>query len=235
MTNEVQAELQQPATDPLVTLYKLDATAIGGSVYYFTNSAFETQAVTFGGNAYTPVAFDSTGWEAKGQGTLPTPRVRISNIQAQLLSIILELDDLLGATITRIRTFRKFLDGQASADPLAYMPLDTFQIERKLNQNAQFVEFELTSVLDQEGQRLPGRVMLKHFCPLIVRQRINGVFDYTNATCPYTDPQGFDVNGMPVPADEEVFSKRLQTCCKPRFVDQPLPFGGFPGLGDIRL
>jgi lambda family phage minor tail protein L len=94
--------------------------------------------------------------------------------------------DLLGATLTRLRTFRRFLDGEPDADPTAHFEPDIWRLERKTRQDAVLVEWELASVLEQEGRRLPGRQMLRDLCSHSYRRWTGSRFDYAAASCPYT-------------------------------------------------
>jgi lambda family phage minor tail protein L len=62
------------------------------------------------------------------------------------------------------------------------------------------------------------------------------VYPSGDIACPYTGGATYDINGNPV-ADPrlDVASKRVTTCCKPRFgASATLPFGGFPGVSRVR-
>jgi hypothetical protein len=96
--------------------------------------------------------------------------------------------DLLGATLTRLRTFRRFLDGEPDADPTAHFEPDIWRLERKTRQDAVLVEWELASVLEQEGRRLPGRQMLRDLCSHSYRRGTSSGFDYAAAAAPSSAP-----------------------------------------------
>jgi lambda family phage minor tail protein L len=136
-----------------------------------------------------------------------------------------------GAKVTRITTYRKFLDDQPTADPTSYWEPDIWRIERKVVQTPQLVEWELASILDQEGRRLPGRHMLRDACPWIYRRWAGTGFDYSTATCPYTGTAYFTVNGDQTgnPADDRC-GKHLSDCRKRFPSPQIMPSGAFPGL-----
>jgi lambda family phage minor tail protein L len=55
-----------------------------------------------------------------------------------------------------------------------------------------------------------------------------------SSACSYTGTTYFDANDTPVAtAGQDVCGKRLSSC-QARFGTQPLPFGGFPGVGLTR-
>lgn len=187
----------------------------------------------FGGNDYAPVAFEAIGFEWNGQGSMPTPKIRVSQVNKILTGAVIALDDLVGATFIRIRTFRKHLDDGSDPDDTAIFPKEIYRINRKAMQNKVFLEFELAASIDQEGVMLPGRQCLKTVCTH--RYRIwdpdTETFDYTNATCPYTGSTYFDKKDMNIvdPSLDQC-AKHLSSCAL-RFGNDPLPTRAFPGIG----
>ena len=151
--------------------------------------------LSFQGEVYQPVPVQMTGIAWSGRGPAPRPRAAVANIGGVLTSLLATYGDLVGAKVTRITTYRKFLDDQPTADPTSYWEPDIWRIERKVVQTPQLVEWELASILDQEGRRLPGRHMLRDACPWIYRRWAGTGFDYSTATCPYTGTAYFTVNG----------------------------------------
>lgn len=218
----------------LVVLFELDATALGGSILRFTSTAYTNSAILWDGNLYSPVPVEADGFEISATGTLPTPTIRILNTP-ELQSSVIALDDLIGATVTRIRTFETFLDLGESPDPTAHFPLDIYKIDRKLSQNKLFIEWELAASIDQEGRNIPGRQILRNFCSHRYRvwDPVAEEFDYTNATCPYVGAAAFDVNDASVTQPNDQCGKRLGSC-KARFGTDTLPIRAFPGVGRSR-
>ena len=43
----------------------------------------------FGGKSYVPVAFEAEGFEWAGEGSLPRPKIRISNVNKILLASVI--------------------------------------------------------------------------------------------------------------------------------------------------
>jgi lambda family phage minor tail protein L len=251
--SDITEEAQNLSPDTLIELFELDASAIGGSVYHFTSDNVDGQSqISFGGTVYTAVPIEAEGFEWNGQGAPPIPKLRTGNVNRVLQAATRTLNGLIGAQVTRTRTFRKFLDDGSASDSTQVFNRDFYRVERMANRTASVVEFELAAAVDQEGRTLPGRVALRDYCDFIYRRYDpdTGTFDYSRATCPYVgsadtgdDSRYFDENGVETsnPAEDRC-SKKLETGCKPRF-DQNraegfqkgvLPFRGFPGMQQVR-
>lgn len=233
-TTPIHQLVQLPSIDEMVELYDLDATNIpGGALYHFTPMAFQgpATAIIWGGITYTPVPVQTTGWQASGSGTQPTPQIKVANVNLAFSSLAISLNDMLGATLTRHRTFRRYLDGQSDADPTVELSRDVYRINQKLSMNKIFIEWQLAPAIDQEGRLLPGRTVLQGACNFRYRIWNGAAFDYTHATCPYVGASYFDAFGNSVATPNlDVPGKRVGNCCKLRFPNQALPFGGFPGV-----
>lgn len=217
-----------------VDLFQLDLTDIGGDIYYFTTTIHpDGLPIVFNGIAYTAVDIYVDGFEMNGQGPFPQPTVRIANTTRILTSIVNDLDDLVGATVTRIQTFDKYLDDAPTADPSAHYPPEVYLIEQKTAQNKLYIEFKLASAIDVEGQKLPNRLIVRDYCPRIYRKYNvnNGAFDYTNATCPYDGAVYATKEGVITTIDNDKCGKRLADCLLRYGKAQALPFHGFPGAG----
>lgn len=232
-----ESEVQKPETDEIIELFQLDLTALGDQVYYFTHGVGE-EPVMWQGNQYIAVDFEAEGFELNGRGEAPTPKVSFSVTNQMMTGLINDFNDLIGAKVIRTKTFKKFLDGEAAANPSAHFPLDIYRVERKVRENKFSVEFELSSILDQQGKLLPGRAINANYCPWIYRKP-NGNntgydlqdFDYHPADnkCPYAGNVYLDLNDQPTTKDKDRCGKRVSSC-KARFgKDAELPFGGFPG------
>lgn len=234
MSTPQTAQSLQP--DASVELFTLDATSIGGPIYYFVQGKHgDGDPIVFNGVTYQALDIEFEGLEVTGTGALPTPRIRLSNSDGVVQSIINTWGDLVGCDLYRVRTFRCHLDGEADADPTAFFGPDQFRFAQKTTQNPIYFEWELSAAIDQEGKMLPGRQIIRDTC--LWRYRVwNGTsFDYTKALCPYTGSNYFDINDQPVANPEDDYPSRRLGCCKARFGENaPLPFGGFPGVGRMR-
>lgn len=234
---KIASDVQEPSLGKLVTLFKIDCTGLGGTTYYFVPATISGSTVYFNSIEYLPINIEATGFEYVSKGQLPKPEIILTNASRTMASAIIEYDDLLGAVVTRRRTFEKYLDGQAEADPMAKFPDDIYVIERKALHSKNLIKWELSAYMDFEGKFLPNRQILRDTC--IWRYRIwdsgAGAFNYDNVECPYTDASYFKKDGTPTAnANEDVCGKRLSDCVL-RYNDDPLPFGGFPGVGKIRV
>lgn len=244
----ITQDIQRPDVGDLVELFELDATVLGSQVFRFCSTARGGSPVAWRGDTYTPVPIEADGFERNARGTLPRPKIRVFDATGLLSAAIINFGDLLGAKLTRYRTLGIYLDGQPQADPDAMLAPDVFVVERKVSLKKGFVEWELSAAMDQEGRRLPARVVLRDLCTHVYRNYDAQIsaFDYTRATCPWTgrgaaerpaDPDGayFDSNGAEIvdPADD-VCNKQLRTGCKVRFLSDALPFRGFPGVAKVR-
>lgn len=232
MTVVIRQESQKPETTALVTLYTLDLTNLGDSIYYFTANKPDEGEVVWQGHTYVPFDLEADGFEVDGKGSAPQPKIRFSVTNQLISGLINDFNDLIGAKITRCKTYAKFLDGAPAANPTAHFPLDVFRVERKSSENRFSVEFELSSVMDQRGAQIPGRTITAFYCPW--RYRVyNGISEFTyhnsDNACPYAGSDYFDVNNEPVTYEFDKCSKTVQGC-KARYGENAvLPFGGFPG------
>lgn len=230
MTNPIQSDLQSLHPSALVELFVLDASAMGAALIYFhagTNGLM--QPVIWQGNIYQPYPIKVEGFELTGKGTLPQPTMTVSNVGGLISALVMQHDDLVGAKLTRKRTFARYLDGAADANPYAGFDDDVWWVHQKTSENKNAVQFTLASVLDVAGVTLPGRQVIANHCPWQYRAWNGTAFDYTNATCPYTGAAMFDTGDSPVPAgSQDKCSKRLSGCTARFGVSAVIPFGGFP-------
>ncbi|PZR92246.1 MAG: phage minor tail protein L [Stutzerimonas stutzeri] len=228
----IQTEAQKLDPSAIISLFTIDTTSLGGPLLYFVQGTDGTQPVKFNGIEYQPVDVEFSGLETTGTGALPTPKIRVSNVDGLAQAIVSTWGELLGCTLYRVRTFKRFLDGQPDADPTAFYGPDIFRFERRTSENAVYIEWELSAAIDQEGKMLPGRQVIRQTC--LWRYRIfrpGSGYDYSKAQCPYTGNQYFDRNDQPVSDPSKDYPSRRLSCCRARFGrNNPLPFGGFPGV-----
>ena len=102
----------------------------------------------------------------------------VANVLGTFTQVINELDDLVGAKVTRRRTLGKYLDGEPNADPLQEFPIDVFYIERKTQETSMVISWQLASVLDLEGLKLPRRIITQNYCQ----------WRYRGSECGFTGP-----------------------------------------------
>jgi lambda family phage minor tail protein L len=151
--------------------------------------------------------------------------------------VVVNNGGLVGAKVTRRRTFECYLDGYPLADSAAQFPADVFYINRRSKHNKEFIEWELITKLDDENLYLPKEQILRDYCPFRYRHydTTTSGFDYTYVSrCPYDGDNYFSITGVSgVSASEDICGKRRYDC-EIRFPDQEIPFGGIPGAGTLK-
>jgi lambda family phage minor tail protein L len=232
MTLELTRQKDNPGD--FVQLFELDMTKLGGVVLRFVMAGDQADGVRWRGETYAPVQIEAEGFEMNGQGSLPTPKIRIANVNGMLTGLIRDYKDLIGARLTRTRTFRQHLDDGEEADPTACWAPDVYQVERNSVLNKIYVEWELSAVLDQQGTMLPARQVLRDYCDKTYRRWTGAGFDYSTATCPYSGAACFDAEGASAASAGDRCGKRLSDCKRRFGATAELPYGGFPGVARVR-
>ena len=115
MTVPVSA-LQEIAPGAIIELFELELNAAQHGI----NEAYRfhagvkigsNQNIVWAGNEYMRFPIEAEGFEYSGQGQLPRPKLRISNIFGTITALLLTLPNgLEGAKVTRIRTLGRYLD-----------------------------------------------------------------------------------------------------------------------------
>ncbi len=219
---------QMPEVIDLFTLdisTLLPAGSTDQSIYRFCNwSDTDGDDITYDSNTYTAVPMQANGFELNTSGKLERPSITFANVGLAITALTNTYSDLVGASVSRIRTLTTYLDGTPGADPDAYWGPDEWVVEQKSSENKLAVTFQLAVPFDLEGRSLPGRRLLREQCQWIYKGDIG---------CHYDGTDYFDANDNAVTdVADDVCGKRL-TSCQLRFGSgDRLPFGGFPGLVD---
>lgn len=225
----IESDVQQLNPGPLLEFWVLDATPIGGGVLRFQGQ--QDGPVWWQGMEYD-------GWPCQGSGfertsnQQPIPTFRVGNLDRSITILCKAFDGMVGATLTRHRTFAKYLDavnfpeGNPDADPTKEFPQELWFVERKAVETFEFVEFELSSALDFNGVRLPRRQIKANQCE----------FAYRGELCGYTGPPVADALDQPTSDPlQDRCGKRLGSCKLRIWPDDVLNFGGYPAAGLVRL
>ena len=182
------SELQSINPSAVIELFTLELfTALHGSndiLRFHSGTKMNTDdPIVWRGNTYQRFPVEATGFEYTSKGQIPRPTFRIANLigltkDSQVLTIsdLMVLvnqttaqNDLIGAKFTRLSPLASSLDavnfagnsnpfGTPSADE---RPQEIFLIDRKVQENRLFVEFELTSEIDKQGEKIPKRQVLR--------------------------------------------------------------------------
>lgn len=164
------------------------------SVFRFHNSIHLTLSdIVWQGNRYVALPIQVEGYEVGGSGALPKPKLTIATEEEGKKSLsILKcqiglLGDIIGAKVTRVRTFVKYLDKinfsynprtqsygieppeGYDPDPDVEFPRDIYYIERKTQEDKLVIQYELSSIHDLEGTKIPNRLIFANRCPFMYR------------------------------------------------------------------
>jgi len=184
--------------------------------------------ITFASQAYTRQPIEANGFTYSMKGTLPRPTLTIGNAGGVMTTLLLLVNDetvgndLGGATVRRIRTLKKFLDGESGADPNARFPTEIWYVDRKASENRNVVVFELASEFDLPNTLVPRRQLIGNICQ----------WGYRSSECSYTGSNYWKADDSTASSlAQDVCGKRVSSC-KLRFgANGELPFGSFPTAG----
>lgn len=182
----IESDLQQGWHDAIVEMYDIDLTSITGDVddiFYFTNQLKEDGTkVVWKTKIYEPLPILSAGYDRNTNGQIAQPTLTVANVLGTFTQVVRSYDDLVGGKVTRRRTLQKYLDGSPQADTLQEFPIDIFYIERKTQETALTITWQLGSILDLEGVKLPRRVITQNLC----------LWKYRGSECGYTGAPVFN-------------------------------------------
>jgi lambda family phage minor tail protein L len=207
---KIVTQMGKVAPSAVVTLYEIDledllidesmpyleTTLAGEAVFRFHNNLKLTkQKIYWKGEEYHPLPISVEGFDSSTRSSTPTPRMSMMSNEKEdqqsmfkdFKTMVRKLDDLIGAKVTRVRTFAKYLDlknfydiqpggGRVTLgddtlipegfapDPLAEFPREVFFINRKSVESKNGLEFELGSFIDFENLKLPMRLVISRYC-----------------------------------------------------------------------
>jgi lambda family phage minor tail protein L len=231
--SSVYADLSGLALNAIIELFELhyDSTLHGGSDilrFHAGSNADVDGNIVWSGNSYVRLPIKAEGFEYTNTGTLPRPTLTVANLNGGITALLLGVNattpgnDLTGAKIKRIRTLKRFLDGESAADPYATFPVEEWFVDRKATETRDVVSFELASKFDLDNKQLPNRQVVANICQ----------WEYKSSECSYSGSDFFDVNDDSVSTTaQDKCGKRLSSCKKRFGENGELPFGSFPGAG----
>ena len=164
--------------------------------------------IIFQGNTYVAMPIEATGYETNSKGQAATPKLGLAVKDEgvpefkQLKSLMRDLEDLIGAKITRIRTFVKYLDAanqfikadkklqeESEPDQFAFFTPDIYFVDRKSSETSTRLELELASFINYEKIKLPQRILNSTRCPWTYRGE-GCCYEYKSTA----DAQGFGIH-----------------------------------------
>ncbi len=164
--------------DTVIELYELDLGSSEG-IYRFHPGKNDLKDIFLSDDngvlqTYYALPIQADGYEMKGDGSLPRPKILFANPQGIISDAIKNRNDLIGNLLTRKRIFLKFLDNEnfpddfnpfSEPDPNSRFEDDVFIVNRKINESKYYVEYELASPLEFEDVKIPARRMVANYCP----------------------------------------------------------------------
>jgi len=112
--SSVVLDIYSLAPGELIELFEIDLSKVtkqDKDVFYFhSGTSVIGSSIVWQEVEYVSFPIEITGFEYNGKGKLPSPMLKIANITGILVSLLREHEDLLGAKVTRHRTFAKYLD-----------------------------------------------------------------------------------------------------------------------------
>lgn len=245
MTTTIQQASQRLNGESLVTLFTLDASAIGGGIYRWAGCCEpDGSYVRFGGLEYPPMMFKVEGFEWNGNGDLPRPQISTmtedgSELGQSFMNLAIGYKGGQSATLYRIRTLARYLDGHEdegrTLSEVSYVQ-DIYLVDRLISLSKTGATWELITPMDHPYAKLPSRQALRDACTWVYRKWNGSSFEYdaTDMACPYAGTACFDKNGNSTdPAHDEC--GHMWADCLRRFNQQTgIPFGGFPALDRVQ-
>jgi phage-related protein len=231
--------LQEIAPGAIIELFELELNAAqhGVSETYRFHAGVKigsNQNIVWAGNEYMRFPIDAEGFEYSGQGQLPRPKLRISNIFGTITALLLTLPNgLEGAKVTRIRTLARYLDA-VNFPPSDFLLLEDggmFLLEdgETLGLEAENPTADPTAEFPREIYYVDRKVIetrdviefeLAAVFDLIgvrapKRQCVSNVcqWKYRGPECGYTGNAYFNTNNQPVTSlAQDACGKQLSSC-----------------------
>ena len=165
MTDLIYKESSQLSQDAIIEMFEIDLQSLGLGIFRFSPT-HSSGVVTFEGHEYPPAPIQSDGFQWDGSGPLPRPNLTIAAKDLYFLNIVVDMDDLVGQPVKRIKTFRKYLDDGTHPGTGAKFSDENYVIERKASQSRHMLKFELSTKLDQQGTQIPIHAFKSTGCGL---------------------------------------------------------------------
>ena len=258
----VKVELHSLEPSAIIELFQLELNADQhgvNQIYYFHSGTKPGTGnnLVFGGIPYIALPIEAEGFAYSGQGSLPRPTLRVSNIFSTITALLATLPNgLEGAKVTRLRTLARYIDDANFGTPGS--ELTTQSGDSLITQDGVLtvgfvesgnpygtpdptalfpIEVYYVDRKSTENRNLVEFELASAFDLAGVRapkrqciSRCQWV--YRSAECGYTGTNYFDANDNFVADSFEDVCGKKQSSCEARFGENnELPFGGYPGIG----
>jgi phage-related protein len=255
----ITSAIQGIAPGALIELFQLELNVTQHGVnetYYFHDgtSLNNNGEIYWNSQPYMALPIEVEGFEYSGQGSLPRPKLRISNILGTITALISTLPEgLEGAKLIRIRTLGRFLDSNNFGPGVEYLLTeDAFSL---LYEDNTFIYQEISGpYVPDPTAEFPREIYFVDRKSAenrdVVEFELASAFDmagirapkrqcitrcqwvYRSAECSYTGTNYFNKDDVSVPnASQDVCGKRINSCTVRFGQGAALPHGGFPGIG----
>ena len=254
----ISGDLQAPDPSAIIELFELQLFAnIHGvnDIYRFHagTNLVNNGEVVWKGNPYLRFPVEADGFEYTGQGALPRPKIRISNILGSITAILLSMPNgLEAAKVTRVRTLGRYLDAVNFPSGDILLTEDSFAL---LLEDDGYILLEPINPNEDTSAEFPREIYYIDRKSAenreIVEFELASVFDlagvrapkrqcianicqwvYRSSECGYTGTNYFDANNNAVgSASLDVCGKRLSSCQVRFGTNAELPYGSYPGIG----
>lgn len=216
---------------PMVELFELTVGPEGAQTTYYFHAGVEEDLSTVkfhplgdtskntnsDANEYIAIPIQMEGIESQSDGAQARPQLLIANVTNELRAALDEddflIEDIVGGSITRRRTFAKYLVGGSDENSPEEFPIAKFLIDRMESKTPLVIGFELVAPFDLENVMLPRRTVIGKYCSWIYQGRENhncgGCVFPANSKIVYNGVQYdafFDLNDNPLVDDDEVTS-----------------------------
>jgi phage-related protein len=238
------SDLQSVAPSAVIELFQLELNAAQHGVnetYYFHAGVNEINSgdIIWNSQAYLAFPIEATEFEYTGTGSLPRPKLRISNIYGTITGLILSLPNgLEGAKVTRIRTLARYLD--AANFPGAGILL-TEDSDALLLEDGSSILLEAINPTEDPTAEFPREIYYIDRKALenrdLIEFELAAAFDLIGVRAPKRQCTA-NICQWVYKSTECSYSGGLPTClktltdCKAHFgAVAELPFGSYPGIG----
>jgi lambda family phage minor tail protein L len=192
--NEVARSLLDLQPTAILELYKVFPDTVGSPNKFlsFHGGSVFANNVIWQGVQYIPIPVEAEGFGVFGDGTLPRPKIKVSNNNNIISYFLGKYKDFKNAKVFRKKVFVKHLDdvnfdggnpfGLANSD--SEISEEKYFIGQKVQENKAFVEFELNLPLDLDNFDVNHRTVNAKYC----------YWQYRGLGCRY--------NGLPVEQED---------------------------------
>lgn len=197
MDPSIYNEIHKLEPSTLITLYEIILKDHGSSYYFHAGENGLNTQIEYQGNPYYYVPIKADGFDST-DSSLSRPTLTIDNHDSFFSLKTRFFKDFVGYTFKRTRTFVKFLSDNnfpngvnpyGTPTEVAF-PVEKYIINKKILENQNVIQLELTSPLEKENAFIPARKIVYNTCQWRYRSNIgcgyNGI--------PQTDGKGNLIN-----------------------------------------